>query len=97
MSHSICKLDGMYFEWSTIVDAPVTYGLSLKEFKTYYRKEYGREGMRNLDARLKRVEIHGTSSLEGDVDDVIAINRAGPDECELTRKGLIKFLKERKG
>lgn len=97
MPRSICKLDGMYFEWSTIVDAPVTYGLSLKEFKTYYRKEYGREGMRNLDARLKRVEIHGTSALEGDVDDVIAINRAGPGETQIDRPALIKFLKERKG
>ena len=50
-----------YLEWSTIVDAPVTYGMPLDEFTAYYRDQYGAEGMRALPERMARVEAKGTS------------------------------------
>jgi len=50
-----------FLEWSTIVEAPVTYGLSLEEFKEYYRHEYGESGMRELPALLEMVKQSGTS------------------------------------
>jgi hypothetical protein len=41
MGRFICKFedkdDVYYLEWSTVVDAPVTFGMSLEEFKEYYR------------------------------------------------------------
>lgn len=55
-------LKDYYLEWSTIVDAPVTYGMYLEGFKAYYQQEYGRSGMRELPERLKRVEEKGTSA-----------------------------------
>jgi hypothetical protein len=85
----------LYFEWSTIVDAPVTYGMSLEEFKQHYRERYGSEGMRVLGDRLDRVHVNGTSSLARGyhtVDALIEGNRAGPNESELSKEELIKFL-----
>lgn len=53
-----------YLEWSTIVDSPITYGMSLEEFKEYYKEEYGRQGMLDLDQRLALVEKNGISTMD---------------------------------
>lgn len=95
MSRFLIKLnDGKkdyYLEWSTIVDAPVTYGLSLEELKAYIKDEYGNEGMRELDQRLKRVEEHNHSLYTNEsLETVIDFNRAGPKEGRLTIKGIIR-------
>jgi len=90
MPKFIVKLDEFYLEWSTIVDAPVSLGMPLSEFKAWYRGKYGSDGMNDLPGRLARVEKTGTSSHGGPpVDDLISGNRAGPDEDELTRDELI--------
>jgi len=52
----------VYFEWSTIVDGPVTYGMTLEEFKAYYKDEYGRHGMESLPDQLIKVDLHGHNS-----------------------------------
>jgi len=86
MPRYIVKLHDHYFEWSTIVDAPVTFGMTLDEFTEYYEAEYGHDGMRDLPERLARVEEYGTSGLCGQTpnDLISGYNRAGPDECYLT-------------
>lgn len=74
-----------YLEWSTIVDAPITYGMSLDEFEMYYRTEYGESGVRELPARMERVEKAGCSSfVEDNVLDLVRGNRAGKNESELS-------------
>jgi hypothetical protein len=75
-----------YLEWSSIVDAPVTYGMSLEEFKSYYEHEHGRlEAGHNLESRLQRVEAKGTSSFMHDnAEDVMCANRTGDHEARLT-------------
>lgn len=79
-----------YLEWSTIVDAPVTSGMSLKEFRSHYQQEYGREGIRGLDERMNRVESTGTSSHHHDsAEDTISCNRAGDGETRLTMEQII--------
>lgn len=94
MPRIICKLDGLYFEWSTIVDAPLTYGMTLDEFTNYYRGTYGTEGLATLPERLTRVEAKGCSSLlHTSIDDLIAWNRAGEDEAVATRAELIAMLR----
>jgi len=91
MPKFICKLGGKYLEWSTIVDAPTTYGMTLEEFKQYYKEQYGLSSMNELEERLRRVEQKGTSSqIDDSVEDLIRGNRAGKDEKELTMKQLIK-------
>lgn len=90
MSRPIIKLGDYYLEWSSIVDAPIMFGLTLEEFKDYYEAKYGTSGMNDLDARLERADLNGTSYL-GDYNDVattISCNHAGPDECELTEEEL---------
>jgi hypothetical protein len=94
MAHFICKIveenQLWYFEWSTVVDAPITFGMSLEEFKKYYKEEYGRKGMDDLEQRLERVEEKGTSSrIHKSVDDLIDYNRAGQRGSSLSRQQLI--------
>ncbi len=98
MPRYIVKLQDYYLEWSTVVDAPVTYGMTLEEFKEYYQQEYGADGMRNLLDRLLRVEAKGTSSqLDDSVESVVSCNRAGKDETSLTVEQIIDFYCVRQG
>lgn len=73
-----------YMEWSTIVDAPVTYLVPIEEFEDYYRHRYGEEGMRRLPERMARVEETGCSAHDQSADDLILVNRAGPGEAALS-------------
>lgn len=91
MPRFIIKLDGKYLEWSTIVDAPVSHGMTREKFDDYYRFLYGNEGMKMLPERMSRVETTGTSSHDGEsVDDMIDGNRAGENERELSKEELIR-------
>jgi len=87
-----------YMEWSTIVDAPVTYGLSKEEFEEYYGEEYGNDGMLKLPVRMERVERKGTSGRPpfDDLNELIDFNRAGEAESCLSVPELIdKYCKNR--
>lgn len=85
MASTIIKLRDFYMEWGSICDAPRTFGMTLKAFKGYYQFEYGASGMQLLDSRLERVEAKGTSShIYDSAGENIELNRAGPDEMELT-------------
>lgn len=80
-----------YLEWSTIVDAPVTYGMSLEDFKLYYEHEYGQVGKEGLPARMHRVEGKGVSSeIDDNVMDLIRHNRAGKNESTLTHEMILE-------
>lgn len=56
MGRLIAKLGNHYLEWSTVVDAPVTFGMTLEEFREHYREQYGAASMAELEQRLARVE-----------------------------------------
>lgn len=91
MGRAIIKLSEYYLEWSTIVDAPTTFGMKLDEFKKYYRQRYGTEGMKELPERLERVEKKGTSFHEDtSYKETIRGNRAGPDESKLSEAEIVK-------
>lgn len=79
-----------YFEWSEVVDAPVTKGMSLEQFKKYYQAEYGKKGIEKLAERLARVEEKGCSHIFENLDEFIKFNRAGDNEKCLTKAELIK-------
>jgi hypothetical protein len=89
MGRSIIKLQEHYLVWSSIVDAPITFGLTLDELRAFIKEEYGRSGLDYLDHSLKRVEQFGISNsdyqYDGGLDDFLAPNRAGPGEDELTK------------
>ncbi len=86
----IVKLEDKYLLWSTIVDAPTSYGMTLNELRAYYLDEYGAAGMRELPERLARVEQCGTSAVDGETpDQMMWLNRAGARETPLTRAQII--------
>lgn len=85
MPHYIVKFekDGVakYLEWSTVVDAPVTFGVELEHFKRWYLETHGTNSARELAERLERVERFGTSSIpETSTASLTKYNRAGPRE-----------------
>lgn len=90
MGRCIVKIRDMYLEWSSIVDAPVSYGLPLAEFKETYLNEYGEGAAAELEQRLERVERTGTSMIrpETTAAELIAGNRAGKNERTLTEDEL---------
>jgi hypothetical protein len=80
----------VYLEWSTIVDAPTTNGMTLEDLHEHVRDRYGSEGLRELPARLERVAATGCSRLSGDLDELLECNRAGPNEEHLTREQIVE-------
>jgi len=96
MPSYLCKLEhkgqAYYLEWSTIVDAPTTYGMSLEKLRKFVEEERGRYGIEELEKRLKRVEQKGTSAHDNyiTVDFLIAGNRAGEGNRKLSKKDIIE-------
>src|SRR5215218_9393182 len=45
-----------FLGWSTVVDAPVTDGLSLEELRMYVEGHYGADGLCELDD-LERIDV----------------------------------------
>lgn len=93
MPRVIVKIKESYFEFSTVVDAPVTPPMSLDVFKRYYQIEYGKKGSSDLDERLKRVEQFGTSCVNSkSAKELLAYNRAGKNETHLSWKKFIEWV-----
>lgn len=85
MSQYLIKIRDRYFEWSTVSDAPITHGMTEAELHQHIRQRDGEAGIRELPARLKRVEAQGTSSLLAHtLADLLENNRAGEDETHLS-------------
>lgn len=79
-----------YLEWSSVVDAPVTYGADINTFKKYYERQYGKTSMNELKERLERVEKQGTSCAFGSTsDEMISCNRAGNNESKLSKEEIL--------
>lgn len=96
MGEYIIKLEGKYLLWSTIVDAPTSYGGTLRQIENHFREQHGERGMRDLPDRLVRVETKGTSAInDGDVEDTIWLNRAGPNEAPLNKEEIVEFFVRR--
>jgi hypothetical protein len=91
MPKHIVKLKDYYLEWSTIVDAPVTFGMSLDELKKYHQAEYGQSSLLPFAQKLKDTEEYGSSDRNG-IDSVISCNRAGPNEIPLSKARIYKVF-----
>lgn len=87
-----------YLEWSSIVDAPVTHGMTIEEFTEHYKEKYGSDGLSKLDDRLRRVHETGTSDAvcREPVEEWIKNNRAGDNETELTLDQIVDEYIRRK-
>jgi hypothetical protein len=98
MPQYICKLplqdalEPRYLIWSTVVDAPVTCGMTRSQLDDFMRHEHGDTYMENSHPhRMERVEKNGTSNLLGDgsFESLVAHNRAGEYESEITLEEII--------
>lgn len=97
MGRVIILIKDRYFEWSTVVDAPVSPGMTLKELRRYIRRRYGTEGLSELAERLERVQAKGTSSLIHDsLEEEILLNRAGPRETRITADEIYELYTEKR-
>ena len=93
MPRYIVHHEGMFFEWSTVVDAPTTMAMGEDQFRDHYRRKYGEVMMPGLDARLDRARANGTSALPNEsARQLIAGNRAGPDEEEISFEDVIALV-----
>lgn len=94
MPRCIVKCEGKYFEWSTVVDAPVSEPKTLEAFKAEYRRRFGSEGFKDSAARLARVEATGTSSHDGSTfESLVSCNRFGPNETEMSLEDLKAWVR----
>lgn len=96
------EVDGreMFLEYSTVVDAPVTYGMDEQAFRDHYLAEYGRSSMAELEERLARCRRNGGSSVYDPTtfEEAISCNRAGKDETELTADQFVNhYFRARSG
>jgi hypothetical protein len=84
MGRYIAKLgDDAYVDWSTVVDAPVSFILTREEAVAEWSEE-----------RVARADHHGTSIWDGypagsTPDEIVRANRAGPNESELTLEQIL--------
>lgn len=82
-----------YLIWSSVVDAPTTYGMTLAELKVFYEDEHGKEGMAELTDRLARVESKGVSARDesGPAEAFVRFNRAGAHETCLSVEQILDY------
>ncbi len=90
----ILKVNGKYFLWSSIVDSPTSYAMTLEELTEYYREEYGRRGVEDeLPRSLARADEFGTSSMvRKTVKECMWLNRAGKNETALTYTQILRLV-----
>lgn len=95
MPRYILHHDGFFFEWSTIVDAPVSPAMTKSEFNAYWLHRHGSQGMSELEDRLARAEATGSSSFRAmSVRDCVRGNRAGDrGEAEISFDEVIDIVK----
>lgn len=92
MGQFIVKLEGKYLIWSSIVDAPITMGMTLAELTEHVRNESGRRGLDDLPARLARVDVNGTSAMDDkSAIDTVWLNRAGAKETCMTVAQIVEY------
>lgn len=85
MGHCLIKIKDLYFEWSTVVDAPVTYGMTLDELKAYVKEERGNDGLRELPRELENIERQGTAiQTNYTLAELTDNNRAGENEKHIS-------------
>lgn len=95
MPHYILHHDNLYFEWSTVVDAPISPAMTLAEFLAYYEQQYGVNQLANLPNRLKRANEFGCSAIPPmTIQECVIANRAGSREKALTFDELMAYVKE---
>lgn len=81
-----------YLVWSTIVEAPITFGMELDDLVDWISEQMGKDYAEQfVETRIPRIERTGTSTGEA-VTELIRLNRAGLGETRLTLEQIIDFF-----
>ena len=90
MGRCIIKLADYYLIWSSVVDAPITLGMSQDQLIDWLETEYGHDGLLWWDRAKPWIEKHGTSEPLYPIETILSNNRAGPNETELSKDEIIQ-------
>jgi hypothetical protein len=94
MPKFVAKLGNVYFEWSTVVDAPMTYAMTRKEIADYLLF-WNRGSGEEIEERLEKVDKYGTDlPSKESAEKALERNRAGANEKCLTLEKLYDLLIE---
>jgi len=93
MGRALIHENGKFFEWSTVVDAPVTYAMTREEAIEHCLNRHNLSRKEAL-LRIQRAEATGTSALGGWLSKggIAEYNRAGPNESHLPWPEIIKLV-----
>lgn len=85
------KIKDRYFHWSTIVDAPISDGMLLEDFRKWYFNKYGTDGdsEEQFNNMIKLLDTYpavngGGCIIAETLREAIRGNRAGENEKHLT-------------
>ena len=85
MVDAIVKINDMYLMWSTIVDAPITYGMTFEQLVKYYAKKYEHSDEDSFREKMMKIDEDGTGFQIGtNTNQIGEYNRAGPNESLLS-------------
>lgn len=77
MGRCIAKLNDLYFQWSSVVDAPKTYGLTRDELKQYFIEEAAERAGNDFDEMADKAEANQTSWSNYTIANLVEGNRIG--------------------
>jgi len=89
VKHTVGK-HAWFLLWSSVVDAPILQACSLPALRKWWKTEYGRRGLEDLDRDV-------AADRFSTVDDVVVCNRAGKDETKLTREQIVDYYFVQRG
>lgn len=96
MGRGLVKIKDKFFEWSTIVDAPISWGMSLDELTEHIKRTQGEEGLAVLAGRLERIAKTGTSFYDYTLEELLSFNRAGLNEVSISENEIYKRFQSEK-
>lgn len=91
VKHTLASGEDRYLVWSSIVDAPITFGGTLKQLRDFWRKDYGERGLEDLEVTIALgVQTWPERGMRS-VADMAGCNRAGLDETRLSAAQIIDY------
>lgn len=80
----LCHADGKWFAWSTIVDAPTTYGGTIEDLAEYIAWKFPDMRLSSFVERTATARERGTDAPNQTLAELVSWNRAGHGETCLT-------------
>lgn len=100
MGWRVIKVDNggeeRFLVWSSIVDAPVTFGCTADEVMQFFLDRAARDARESAERALSEARDPQLSrQWEARLEDVVVVNRAGPGEAALTADEIVEFYVRR--